>query len=172
MVCRGLGLSIYQETVVSLVDGKGRVSIPASYRKVLQARSGNAGEVVLGYQKKEKCLVGYDVQRLQVLNAKLEQDFPDSYDPAREAERARLALALNSRTRTLALDEPGRVILPQSFREFAKISTDDLAVFVSRGSQFEIWNVAAAKSDLEKEAPGIADIIAELEQPYRTRRAK
>ncbi len=157
---------------MSLVDGKGRVSIPASYRKVLQARSGSSGELVLGYQRKDKCLVGYDTQRLALLNAKLEQDYPDAYDPVRDAERARLALVLNSRTRTLSLDEPGRVILPQSFREYAKIEAGGLAVFVSRGAQFEIWNVSAAKKDLDTEAPGIADIIAELEQPYLQRRAK
>jgi MraZ protein len=165
-------VTIYQETVVSWVDGKGRVSIPASYRKVLLARSGSATELVIGYERKGKCLVGYDVQRLAALNAKLEEDFPDSYDPAREAERARLALALNARTRTLSVDDAGRIILPQSFRDFANIRADDVAVFVSRGSRFEIWNATDAKADLEPEAPGIADIIIELEQPYAARRQK
>jgi MraZ protein len=162
----------FQETLVSLVDGKGRVSIPAYYRKVLQARSGTSAEVVIGYWRKGKCLIGYDKRQHQKLNAQLEEKHQFAFDPEQDKERARLSLILNGRTRTFTLDEPGRVILPQSFRDHAGIALEEPAVFVPRGSHFEIWNVADAQADLEAEATGMSDFIAELVQPYLTRKKK
>jgi MraZ protein len=152
---------MYQETVVNVVDGKGRVSIPASYRKVLQARAGNAGEVVIGIHQNGKCLVGYDVQRLALLNARLEEDFSGTYDPVKELERERLARQLNARTQTLKIDEQGRLLLPASFRSIAGIG--ERAVFVTGGSSFQIWSIDRAKAELETDTPGISGMIDEQE---------
>jgi MraZ protein len=157
----GSAVSIYQDTVVNVVDGKGRVSVPASYRKVLQARAGNAGEVVIGIHTNGKCLVGYDVQRLALLNARLEEDFAGTYDPAREAEREKLARQLNARTQTLKIDDQGRLLLPASFRAIAAIG--ERAVFVTGGSSFQIWSIERAKAELEADTPGLASMIDEQE---------
>jgi MraZ protein len=135
-------LVYYSGILVTAVDGKGRVSIPPAFRRVLKNRCGHEDEVMIGRDKVDPCLEGYDVKYFNDENAKLEQQYLD-FDEAREAARIASARRLTSRMRSFNIEAPGRIILPQMLRDAAGIS--DAAVFVAVGSTFQIWGPDRAR---------------------------
>jgi MraZ protein len=113
------------------VDKKGRVSIPATFRKVLEGEAESG--VVLGPTLREQpCVEGYGYGRLEQLAAQLDQ-----LNPLSEEYEA-LAGQVLGRAKLVSLDPEGRIVLPAEFIERAHITTE--AVFVGLGKTFQIWS--------------------------------
>lgn len=128
---------------MNAVDAKNRLSVPAAYREVIEARSG-AKAIVIAPHEREDCLVGYDRARSARLQEQLERRHGDDFGAARD-DFARLAFGTSE---VAPYDDTGRIILSPTLKELGGI--DRLAFFIAAGDYFEIWDpetLLAAKGE-------------------------
>ena len=120
------------------VDAKKRVSIPASFRKVL----GGADAVFLWPSLDKPCIEGAGQA---LMNA-----FEDSMGDIDLMDRRRFALAgyIMGEARQARFDEGGRIVLDAELLSTAGIS--DKARFVGLGDRFQIWEPAAFEAMREQ----------------------
>lgn len=129
------------------VDGKGRVSIPADFRSVLQTcdpewTDGLNPTVFIHFgPPKQRHLVCYTNEALQEIDANIKKLRRGSQQ-RRKAQAAFLGLG----TKT-TVDETGRLVLSAALREKAGLT--DQVVFAGRGDTFEVWNPAAYDAEME-----------------------
>ncbi len=122
------------------VDKKGRMSIPAPYRRVLESgdpkwAEGLSPRVVIVYgQHLKNELQAYTV-------AEHEKIVGEIYAMPRErtADKKRLAHLMITQSTELEVDKDGRVILPLKLREKLKIEEGEI-YFRGMGDSFEMWN--------------------------------
>ena len=129
---------LFNGSALNAVDGKGRLSIPAFIRGVVERRS-DAKAVVLGAHEVDPCLTAYDrgyARHLHIENERrrlLEEGA--SGGETSHYRRARRTFGL---TEDVPYDPSGRIIMPPMMRRKGRI--EDLALFVGVGGTFEIWN--------------------------------
>lgn len=116
------------------VDAKGRIAVPARYRAKLEQ-----GLVIT--RSFDQCLFVYPQEEWDSLSTKLNAL---SFVQA-EVRNARRVLFGNAFE--LELDRQGRILLPGSLRELAKIGND--AIVAGMGSYIEIWPVDAWRTHQE-----------------------
>jgi len=120
------------------VDSKGRVSIPALFRRVLEAedpaceRGGNPELVIVYGDERRKYLEVY------TMNAIAEVDDMIAAKPRGSNERRMLERMFNGQSFPTSVDETGRLVLPAKLRR--KIRLDKEAFFFATGDTFQIWN--------------------------------
>ncbi|MSO71997.1 MAG: division/cell wall cluster transcriptional repressor MraZ [Rhodospirillaceae bacterium] len=119
-------------TFVNKVDAKGRVSVPAPFRAVIQGRG--LTSVALHPSLFESCLEGAGFDRFE----NLESQIADSFGPSTRDEVAELIMA---ELRELPLDGEGRIVLPDEF--IAKANLTDQATFIGQGRRFQMWEPGA-----------------------------
>jgi MraZ protein len=112
------------------VDAKGRVSLPADFRKVLEG-VGSTHVVVLPQMNHPDFHVvlsrtGYEkvVEQFEAMELS-------------HADTEALALRIVTDARQIPVDDVGRMVLSKDLRE--QIGLDGEARFVGRGSSFQIW---------------------------------
>ena len=129
---------LFNGNALSAVDAKGRLSVPAFIRSVIERRS-DAKAVVIGTQEGSPCLNAYDRSYAQILYRENERrrlaEEAAGGDLAAHQARARRTFGM---TEDVPYDTSGRIILPPMLRRKGQI--DDLALFVGIGGTFEIWN--------------------------------
>lgn len=152
---------------VHKVDTKGRVSIPASFRRVLEEgdpdwEGGKAPNLVIIYGRNER-------PRLEcfTIRAMEEIDAIVATYPAFSEEREELEYFLNTQSCYATLDDNGRIVLGAKLRE--TIGLGDEAVFAGRGASFDIWEPKAYAADLAQRAErravsGRPDVFALLDR--------
>jgi MraZ protein len=116
-------------TYANRLDQKGRVSVPAPFRAVL-ARDGLDGV---------HCYPALDQPAIDAGGARLRKAIEEhlaKYEVFSEDYES-LSTAFFGESRYLKIDQDGRIVLPEDFREFAGI--EDSAVFVGQGIKFQIW---------------------------------
>ncbi len=122
------------------VDAKGRVSIPASFRRVLEAgdpnwQSGGNPELVIVYgDHRRKFLECYTMEAIDEVDAKIDAL------PRGSMERKMLQRMFHGQSFPTSVDETGRLVLPAKLRQ--KIELNDEAFFIAAGDTFQIWNPA------------------------------
>lgn len=126
------------------VDGKGRVSVPAPFRKVLEAgdpdwAEGLPQKVVLLYGRQPGCLEGYTLEGAAYLDA-LVAKLP-RFSPQKKA----LSRLISTQSVELDVDPGGRLVLSQALRDRVGIAGE--AVFVGMTENFEIWSPEAYEAD-------------------------
>lgn len=124
-------LNVFTGSSTHKLDAKGRVSLPASYRKVLEAL-GSTHIVVLPQMHRPEAHVvlseaGYDEVMVQFEELELDPD-------DEEALGQRICAAAQQ----IPIDEAGRILLSKELRE--PIGLSDEVRFVGGGSSFEIWD--------------------------------
>ena len=133
------------------VDAKGRVSVPASFRRVLEAgdpdwTEGQAPKFTIIYGgKTQKHLEVYTQTAMADVDARIAL-LPRGSHQRRALERIFTGQALQATT-----DDAGRLILPLNLRE--KIGITDQAYFTAALDTFQIWNPDAFEdkdSDLDE----------------------
>ncbi len=129
---------LYNGSALNAVDGKGRLSVPAFIRAMIERRS-TEKLIVIGKHEVDSCLVGYDANYkgnvlADVTRRKL-RDEEQGIDLRAHHSRNRRAFAL---TESCAWDSSGRIILPPMMRKIARI--EDLVLFIGAGETFELWN--------------------------------
>jgi MraZ protein len=120
----------FVSTFTNKIDAKGRVSIPAPFRAVLE-RDGYAGGIY--------CYPSLDAPALDAGGERLAQKIdgllaglPDYSD-----ERDELSVALYGDVQVVAIDGDGRILLPQSLRSHAGLQSE--VTFVGLGDKFQMW---------------------------------
>jgi MraZ protein len=119
------------------VDTKGRVSIPAPYRRVLEAgdpdwEPGKAPRVAIAHgdpsNKRFECFPIVEIERLARVIKRMPQG----------DHREALQELYSSQVTDTTLDDNGRVVLSQAHRD--KFGIKGEARFVSALEKFEIWS--------------------------------
>ncbi len=119
------------------VDNKGRVSIPASFRRVIEASDPNwtAGatpELVIVYgDHRRDYLECYTIEAIEEVDSKIDAL------PRGAMERKMLQRLFHGQSFPTSVDETGRLVLPAKLR--AKIDLDGEAFFIAAGDTFQIW---------------------------------
>jgi MraZ protein len=119
---------IFLSTYENKIDAKGRVSVPASFRAVLEAQQ---QPLIITRSLTGDFLEGQGIQRMNQIVDVL--DTMDSLSPETQTLQAMLANA-----QEMKLDSEGRIMLPEEFLSFANLSIK--VAFVGVGRLFEIWN--------------------------------
>ena len=123
---------------VHKVDGKGRVSIPAAFRRVLEENdpdysSGLNPNLIIVYgNSKRTFLEGFSVASINEVDEKIAA-LPRGSKSRRILERMFSGQALHT-----SIDETGRLVLPQKIRDKVGITND--AIFIASGDTFQIWH--------------------------------
>ncbi|MCU0906327.1 MAG: division/cell wall cluster transcriptional repressor MraZ [Rhodobacteraceae bacterium] len=119
------------------VDAKGRVSIPALFRRVLEAgdpdwREGLRPQFVIVYgDHRKKYLECYTAEAHARVAEQIEAK------PRGSIERRMLERLILGQSHPAEVDNDGRIVLPQKLRE--KIDLGDEAFFMASGDTFQIW---------------------------------
>jgi MraZ protein len=119
------------------VDGKGRVSIPADFRRELEegdplaSETGRPRMVIVYGHDAQKQLQVYTYNDYRALAAEIAA-LPRGSDKRKIMQ----SLILN-KARPTEVDSDGRLVLPQALRD--KIGLDGSAYFGGMGETFEIW---------------------------------
>ncbi len=127
------------------VDSKGRVSIPALFRRVLEAedpnwRDGDNPELVIVYgDDRRKYLECYTVNAIDEVDSKIDAL------PRGSVQRQMLQRLFHGQSFPTAVDETGRLVLPAKLRQ--KIGLSDEAFFIAAGDTFQIWNPATYEAE-------------------------
>ncbi|WP_420584517.1 division/cell wall cluster transcriptional repressor MraZ [Ruegeria sp.] len=134
------------------VDTKGRVSIPALFRRVLEAsdanwQPGDNPELVIVYGgQNRKYLECYSMEAIDEVDAKIDAL------PRGSTQRKMLQRMFHGQSFPTTVDETGRLVLPAKLRE--KIGLEKEAFFIAAGDTFQIWKPetyeAEALSDAEE----------------------
>ncbi len=126
------------------VDAKGRVSIPASFRRVIEAgdpewTTGLLPKFILVYgDERRDYLEGFPISVMEEVDEKIAKH------PRGSAKREELEDLYSTQTAELVVDDTGRIVLPIKQRE--KIGLDNMAVFAATGDTFQIWTPEAYKA--------------------------
>jgi MraZ protein len=127
---------LFNGSALNAVDAKGRLSVPAFIRSVIERRS-DAKAIIIGLHEVDPCLSAYDRNYARNLYSENERRrlSEEGRDPQAHFARARRTFGV---TEEVPYDTSGRIILPPMMRRKGQI--DDLALFVGVGGTFEIWN--------------------------------
>lgn len=149
-------MALFLSTYHNKVDKKGRVSVPAPFRTVLANQHFNG--IVAYASFVNPCIEACGMDRIEQLSSGI-----DSLDPYSE-ERDAFATTILGGSVQLGFDGEGRVLLPESLMEGAGIK--DQAVFVGKGTTFEIWNPQsfAAYADKARELAKEQRAVLRLKQ--------
>lgn len=129
----------FRSTYHQKVDGKGRVSVPASFRRVIELGDPEWTDglrpnfiIVFGlkYQKRLDC---FTIKAMEEIEDRIDMMHPGSED-RKQMERIYHAHALEAQ-----IDEDGRIILAQNLREKLGLTPDEKARFVGLNDHFQIW---------------------------------
>jgi MraZ protein len=124
----------FVSTFTNKIDAKGRVSIPAPFRAVLERDGyahGSAGGIYC-YPALEAPALDAGGERLAKKIDGLLAGLPDYSD-----ERDELSVALYGDVIVLAIDGDGRISLPEGLRAHAGLTTQ--VTFVGLGDKFQMW---------------------------------
>jgi len=124
----------FVSTFINKIDAKGRVSVPAPFRAILERdgfQQGGAGHVYC-YPALDSPAVDAGGERLARTIDGLLAGLPDY-----SIERDELSVALYGISQVLSIDQDGRIVLPESLRAHAGISTQ--VAFVGLGEKFQLW---------------------------------
>ncbi len=119
------------------VDSKGRVSIPAMFRRVLEASDPNWTEglnpelVIVYGDHRRSYLECYTIEAIEEVDAKIDRM------PRGSMQRKMLQRLFHGQSFPTNVDETGRIVLPAKLR--AKIGLEGEAFFIAAGDTFQIW---------------------------------
>lgn len=112
------------------LDEKGRLAMPTRYRDRLQTESD--GTLVATIETEARCLLLYPLPDWEKIEAKIES-LPSFNRAARRIQRLLIGHATE-----LELDGSGRILLPQTLREYAGLQKS--VVLLGQGKKFELWD--------------------------------
>ena len=130
------------------VDSKGRVSIPALFRRVIEVcdpawTDGLNPELVIVYgDNRKKFLECYTIDAIDEVDEKI-NDLPRG-----SIQRKMLERLFHGQSFPTSVDDTGRLVIPQRLRE--KIGIKAEAYFIASGDTFQIWSPETFQQDQEK----------------------
>ncbi|MFT4014820.1 MAG: division/cell wall cluster transcriptional repressor MraZ [Paracoccus sp. (in: a-proteobacteria)] len=123
------------------IDAKGRVSVPAKFRRVFEASdpgwdTGKRPQLVIVYGTRD-----WNWLQLFTIEAMEEIEEGIARMPRGSAPRNLLETIYQGHADEAEIDGDGRLVLPQKLRE--KIGLTDSAFFISAGDSLKVWTPAA-----------------------------
>lgn len=149
----GFGVDEFVSNFTGRLDAKGRVSIPAPFRAVL-ARDGYEGLYVHPALEADDVLDCGGHALRQKIHDLLSQHAPYS------EEHSIFSMALLGTSENLKIDSEGRVILSESAKAHAKISTG--VTFVGLGFKFQIWEPERFRAHLAEARSRVRESVKQL----------
>lgn len=141
--------------IVAKADNKGRVFLPACFRRILQ--SGNCDKVMLRKDVYQDCLVLYPMsnwnEQLDALRSRL-----DKWNSKHQMIFRQFVADVEE----LSIDANGRILLPKRYMNMADIKQE--VRFIGMDDTIEIW----AKEKVEKPFMPAEEFGCELEKIMTT----
>mgnify|MGYP005841299569 FL=1 len=109
------------------LDEKGRLSLPA------KLRTGLTSNILIVTQGLDNCLWVFTPERWQKLSEQIFESTSLFHQQARIIQRRIIAPA-----QEVEIDKAGRIAIPQSLREFAKLEKECVVLGITR--RIEIWD--------------------------------
>ncbi len=145
------------------MDAKGRVSVPAAFRRVLEAgdpdwTEGLQPNLVVHYGTARKnFLECYTMEAVAEVDAKIAKM------PRGTKERRMMEAYFNGQSHPATVDENGRLLLPQSIRDM--IGLEGEAFFIAAHDTFHIWNPDTYEQEVEPQNEAMLDELPEDVDP-------
>ena len=141
------------------LDSKGRVSVPALFRRVIEAGDPNWAE-----GQRPNFVIVYGTQRQHHLECYTMASIADidrriARMPLGSKDRKMLERIYQSFALPTQVDEDGRIVLPQKLRD--KIALAGEAFFIAAGDRFEIWKPETYAAEVGDEAEDWLDGMPE-----------
>jgi len=134
-----MSMFFFRGTMVNKIDSKGRLSVPARFRAVIEAD---------GLQSIYCCKsLVYPILEAGGRRLLEEVDEMLSGFSLYSSQRHDLAHALIGESDDLPLDKEGRIVLPERFRQFAGLEEE--VAFVGIGLRFALWAPARLAEHLD-----------------------
>lgn len=111
-----------------IIDSKGRVSFPVKLRDIF-FRDYDDKIVLTNF---DRCLVAYPLQEWEKLEEKV-RNLPLLKEEVKWFQRYFISGAVD-----ITIDKQGRILIPQTLRDFADLKKD--VVFVGQINNVEVWN--------------------------------
>lgn len=130
----------------SVVDAKGRVSFPSTYRAIVGARAALQGDenpsaILVGEHPNQLCLQGYDTIYQETLRERTVVECAKATDEAGMDLDERLA-ELFGGVEPISYDDVGRMVLPLWLRKAAGLEEPgSVALFFGAAETFRIWSL-------------------------------
>ena len=122
------------------MDAKGRLAMPARQREPLLSRC--EGQIVVTIDTQTACLAVYPLPEWERIEREI-QALPALKPAVKRFQRLVLGYATD-----IELDGSGRMLLPQSLREYAQL--EKKLVLVGQGNKLEIWSEALWLAEREQ----------------------
>ncbi len=145
--------AVFKGTYRHRIDPKGRLPVPAAFRKELP--SGAPFQLVVTLL--DQCLAAYPPAEWQRLEGQLSQL------PAFSREVKALTRVLASRAVDCTLDRQGRILLPASLRQAAGLTRE--AVVAGVLNRFEIWSPEPWEAFLRDSERILDDVSLDVQWP-------
>jgi MraZ protein len=142
----------FMSTYVNRIDAKGRVSVPAKFREILEAQG--ARTVHIRMSTVEPMIEAGGPEWMATY-----YDMVEQHDPTSELYTD-YAMSYIGDTVEATLDSEGRVVLPEMFLRHAAL--EDAAAFIGMGSHFRIWEPKALDVRLMKARRSAAEHRGQL----------
>jgi MraZ protein len=146
---------------VHKVDSKGRVSIPASFRRVLEdndprwSAGGNPDLVIVYGDHRRNYLECYTIAAMAEVDAQIAR-LPRGSKPRRMLETL-----FTGQAHETSVDETGRLVIPSKLR--SKIGLTDEAHFIATGDTFQILSPAGYEAKVGEMAEWLDDLDEDVD---------
>jgi MraZ protein len=132
------------------IDSKGRISIPAKFKEILSEQYDNR-LVISNY---DHCLIALPYREWALMEKEME-----NLPPLGKDTRTFLRFFYSSGT-DCAVDRQGRLLIPQSLRDYANLQKE--VVLVGGGRLIEIWNKERWEEAFRKSQDGFDQVTDTL----------
>lgn len=141
------------------MDSKGRISFPARYREVLDARdpTGESTDRVILTHALDGNLDVYPLEKWHEFEQKL-QELPAFQSEVKSVKRLYIGSA-----QECSLDSNGRLLVPKSMREYADLERE--VVWVGQIDKVELWPKSeweSVTSDAHDDPESVQEALTEL----------
>lgn len=134
------------------LDNKGRINIPAKFRKAI---SSNANDTVIITLSREKCL---DVYPLDVWQERIVSKLSNFSEM--DKNHRRLTSLIGANSVDSLIDKQGRIAVPPKLLKYAQLTNK--AVVIGAFNRIELWNPEVREQYLEDANSALDDIDREL----------
>ncbi|MFO7626349.1 MAG: division/cell wall cluster transcriptional repressor MraZ [Candidatus Fermentibacteraceae bacterium] len=137
-------------THIHTMDDKGRVSVPAHFRRML------TGEDLYLNRELDNCLVLYQAEKWEQIKAGFEEKLSRS-----NRQHRRFLRWVGAKLRPVTVDSQGRIAIPQDMQDAAGITGE--VMFLGQFDRIELWDPQKYEAYMRTEEESFEDIAETLD---------